>query len=577
MGINDYEIKKLVSMNVLVKQERAAYQINEKVVKKLLLQELLENKEEVTRKQLLDFGLSDYEIRKMLKNGTLFQLSRGVFTTRRENIKPEINIILTPIEKLQKAFTEKNVTEILKTIDEVSNEDYLPLSKEVLKLLITTVFSNEKDITTERETVTEELPVEEKKEIIKEVIEDVDLPSPSKEEIKEPVKIVSNVEPIKIMPKLPQTETMSLEKLWNLYSINAKSKPILAKGYLERYKELCKQQNVAFDYYELITNGNRIANLALSTEEKEEATKLTKEIHSLLSQPANEKNRERLQQSIDRYREIDQDRIFYGKYYQGCYERKYKNYSKAERIFEEILKENPENVLVLREICKLYCFQRKFKKCEEKANQYLNLDVNDISIYLNLIRCYLANKKVYKIDNLTNRIMYNDKIDITRYLKTVIGLLNKKIEGLKEKSYRVPNLTNLLFAEIKELQRSLEEHQDILNQVLCNKQKTTDSILDEYDLECYIDEVYDCVCNNDGNINISNIKPYVENLNISLDERMLLYIAAAKLLFENKFPKQGQEYLNIVEHTEGKSSFVIEQHQRCQRNKSLYLNKQKKF
>lgn len=578
-GINDYEIKKLISMNVLTKQNRANYQINSNIVKELLVQELLEKTEKVTRKQLLDLGLSDYEIRKMIKNKTLFPIARGMFSTKQENETLE-SFNPTIIEQLQQLFSNKDITEIIKIIDESSDNDFILLSKEILKLLIKTVYPYQ-DKTNEQIEDIKELPIDNSKVVelkIETVVPtNIEEDTKNKKTTKIEIEVESTIKLIEENKTSNNSEDTSLQDLWDLYITNSRQNPIVAKEYLERYKNLCKKENIPFNYYELITNENRIIRLSMTEDELNKLKELSNEVKKLLAEPVSEHNKVMLQKQIKDYCKIHKNRNFYGKYYQACYEKKYKNYNKAEKIVNDILKENSENVLVLKMLCEIYFGQGKTRLCEEKSEKYLTLDSTNIPICTNLVRCYIENKKAHKINNLTERIMKNENADITRYLEEVIKILKNKIEKLKSKTYTMPHLTKIIFKQIKDLQEILEKHQEDLSKICCNNQATTDSIFDEYDLEEYIDEIYECLCNSSDNINISNIKPYIENLNISLDERMLLYISAAKLLFVNKFPRQAQNYLNIVEQTKGKSKFVTKQCQRCQRNKSLYLNQQKKF
>lgn len=464
IGLNDYRIKKLVTDKILIKDRRANYQVNNEVVKKYLLESLLENTNEVTITQLVEIGLSNYEIQELLKNNGLFGIDDYIFV---------------PVE---------------------------PLNEELIK----------------------------------------------------------------------HKEKETLESLWENYESYKKTQPLLAKEYLEKYKQLCKEHKVEFNYYELIKIDTIIANSTIDDNQLQQETKIANEIRSLLLEKPNPANLNRLKKLVTSYTDIHKDRTFYSKYYEGCYKLLNNHPKDAISIFKTILKENPENIIVLKKLCEAYFKNKNIYACCTTINQYNKyMNDNDYDILLLQVRCYLRKKEYHKITPFSYSISQRTRSNqaCLKYLNGVIKAINAAIadhqRNLCYEIYSCKSIAN----NIRILTRILEEHNEMIGNILCDNPKIVNSIIEEYSSRNFEEEMRNQLVSEDGNIDPSMPMKYIENLNISLDEKMLMYLATARILFEKKLPTHAEQYMKLVEREKEKSNFVKKQYNLCQKNKLLYLNK----
>lgn len=228
--------------------------------------------------------------------------------------------------------------------------------------------------------------------------------------------------------------------------------------------------------------------------------------------------------------------------------------------------------MVLKSLSIAYYYHKDFTECISTINQYKKYRNKDYIMNTLQVQCYLIEKQYQKIIPSSLSLMDGENVDVVSYLERIINKIESAI--YKNEFFMNYNLhPGNKLADICELQDILEEHQEMLGQALSDKPKVLKSIMEEYNLDQFDEEIRSCLIPEDGTIHLSNIKSYIENLNIPLDETMLLYLSAAKVLFENKFSKHALKYMKIVEHEKNKSPFVKEHYDRCIRNKRLYLNK----
>ena len=196
-------------------------------------------------------------------------------------------------------------------------------------------------------------------------------------------------------------------------------------------------------------------------------------------------------------------------------------------------------------------------------------------MYILLAKTYIKRNKLDELVLLSQELIENNEIDLKQYLEKVENALYGEIASKEKLLRKNPNmiLTSTI-DKIKELSEAIRQHQEMQGRFLSNNRNTNDDILKERISQIYDSEIYNCLTSEqDNHIHLSNIRPYIDNLDITLDDRLLLYLSAARVLFMNKFPKQAEQYLQLVERTPDKSEKIKEEYDRCQKNKKLYLNK----
>ena len=128
--------------------------------------------------------------------------------------------------------------------------------------------------------------------------------------------------------------------------------------------------------------------------------------------------------------------------------------------------------------------------------------------------------------------------------------------------------------KIERVNLELEYYQELYSQLADYHDFEEAMMTEESLLSTYEDEVYWATINKEnGNISPRKLEEYVKNIQISQDEELLLYIAAAKVMFTHKLSKHGEHYLKLVSKAHSKNPTVKQEYQQCIKNKKLYLNK----
>ena len=372
-----------------------------------------------------------------------------------------------------------------------------------------------------------------------------------------------------------ETDEEKLERLFYNYRVNLNNDPVLAKEYLLKYVDLCRKLKITFDYNLISQLNDKIFNLNIPKWQLKEEEKLSKQIEEFLRKKPNSNQFRQVPELINKYNILYKDRGFYAKYYRGCYENYLKNYKKSINIFNDILKSDPENVLVLRKIMFSYFNNFNFGKCKDTIFKYLNYKENDTGVYILLAKCYVINGEFSKLQLLSDSLMEGKKINQREYFKNIVNFLENTASDEKSKMFCFPDVAAKKAKFLENLYPILEQHKEMLGMVLSESNETYDSLIEEYNNKEYEEKIYDCIYyNSDNMIDFSNIDSYIESFESeNSEEKMLLYLAAAKILFQNKFVKQAEYYLKKVEQEKNKSDYIKKQYDIAVKTKKLHLNK----
>lgn len=108
-GVTEEEISKLIELGAIKStQINSIYVINLGVVQTLITQYVIGNDKLISREKLIHNGVSDGTIRKMIKEGMLFTVSRGRYSVREQAV--EIPEKSEPVEEKTEANIEKKRT-----------------------------------------------------------------------------------------------------------------------------------------------------------------------------------------------------------------------------------------------------------------------------------------------------------------------------------------------------------------------------------------------------------------------------------------------------------------------------------
>lgn len=576
--ISKDEVKELVEMGVLRllyggSIDDDEFMIAKWEIPKKIMEYVLDMPGKISRKQLLcDFDLQEYYVNKLLKEGKLIRVEKGVYEVNKVDIKKK-NIKsaqkLTVTDKLMKAIEQENLDKALSILEETKGEELLELSKNLWKWLLPKIVKKEVSIS-DSDSLDEQITVEETSPV---TIEDVCVLDSSLEE----KGVVSNDS----STEMTQSKGISLEELLKLFYLNLKSDPLVAKEYLMQYKRMCEKKKIEFNYYLLGKVNQSIANLGVSPEQIAREKKLLFKIKLLLeSSPTVDEFNEIMNEFDSLYK----NRGVLSNLYHGFYEKSRDNHVLAASYFEKVLEVEPWNQAALNNLVNSLYYTKDYHsslKAYKQLLKYYPKTSNWLGRYT-VAKTYIAlpSKKRYekarKIFDFEGDIKYQKYKE--EYLKRLIGkmekLLKYQIERLEE-NVRAKEV----FFSVKKIQliiENLEYYKEMLNYFQISPEEIEKAMQEDEGMMTYVSDIIDFMnCDSSGFINFSNVEFHINELDIEEDERLLYYLAAARIFLINHFPKQAEYYLKLVRNTKEKSKKIKEQYQQLERNKTLYLNMNK--
>ena len=503
-----------------------------------------------------------------MEEGKIKMVRKNVYQSnivdgKEENVTSSQNLFVT--EEMMRAIEQGNLDEVLQILEETQGTEFIELSKSLWKWLLTKMLTKETPIL-DIQPVTEEENDSEVDDFVEE-----ELPP---EETKEQVGI-----PIPKEKKIIEQEEITLDELLDCFYLNLESDPIVAKEYLMRYKKLCEKQNIVFNYNLLTLVEKNVVNVGVPSQQLELEKELFHQIRKSLKGSLKETE---FRNAIEEFDRLYQNRGAWSYIYHGLYEQRIGNYSLASSYFRKALEVEPWNYKALRNlIYVLYC-DKKFWETPIAAKRLLKYypDTYDWQVRYELARSYIGlidAEKSKLLRELSNFEAYDDQSMKSRekYLEMVIKKLEKEII-FRQKNLDFMDERNIA-SEVKKIDlliRELEYHEEAFDCFQISSQEIKEAITEEDRIVDYLSEIIDFMnCNSNGTINFSDVEKCINELEIEEEERLFYYLVAARVFLLNHYPKQAEHYLKLVRSTKNKPESIKKQYEQLERNKTLYLNK----
>jgi len=603
-GVTEEEISKLIELGAIKStQINSIYVINLGVVQTLITQYVIGNDKLISREKLIHNGVSDGTIRKMIKEGMLFTVSRGRYSVREQAVeipeksepveeKTEANIEkkeqaqasvvsisedvisntthLSISNDIMKKIEEGDLASILDMIEKTNGEEFISLSKQLWKWVFTNIFQNNQvkttPVLTKQEEVVKEKPVlESKKEPVEEK-EDIQVVKAEKK----PSPIIEKKE-----EKTPKRTGLSLKELWNLYYSNKNSNPVVAKEFLKEIRDVSIEFGILFDYKELSIIDEYICGMNISREQRNEEKSIRYELNNLFKQSNKTPSMvEKIEELVSKFLELYQARGVVGNAYKANLEALKGNYNEAISLYMSVLEKQPWNFIANKELCYLFSSMKNYSGSVRFAKNMLKYYPNYVPGRKILAKYYIETYSIQKLKELSNfEITDENKKYAISYFENVISMIQSKLDGLEKFSGMASEVTKKNRDNYNELTEELASYVEIYAQLSDCSDIEEDMLQGESRLALYEAEVYYATMNGEDNsIHPSKLEGHISNLEITSEDEMLLYIAAAKICFVNKMPKYGDYYLKKVSREKEKTDIVKEEYNQCVKNKKLYLN-----
>lgn len=607
-GVTEEEIARLLELRAIRNtQISSIYVINLGVVQTLIATMVIGNDQVISREKLIHYGVADGTIRKMIKEGIIFTVSRGMYSVSRkasQDIKnmnsnehivekeeklPEISIKEEAVSStvhlditndIMRKIEEGDLNSILEIIENTNGEEFVKLSKSLWKWVFTNILQNNQIKTTsvhevqkEKTSPKVESVVEIKQEPIEEIVvkETSTISTDDNKVEKETPVITKTVEE----NKSEESKTgLSLEELWRLYYDNKHKNPVAARRFLEEIRDLSAELNIPFQYKELSIINEFVCGMDVSKSQLREEKSIRNELNSLFKQPNRTPSMvERIEELVSKFLNLYQDRGVQGNIYRGKYEAFKGNYKKAICFYNDVLDKQPWNFLANNELSYILFSLKDFSGCAAVIKNMLKYHPDFIPARTQLAKFYIERGPVQKLKELSQfEITDENKTNAISYFKSVIDMIQNKLDDLETivtKSEITKEKRECYNALKEELANYIENYAQLLNY----SDMEDEMIQNESRLASYESEVYYATVNEeDGSIMPAAFEKHISNLEITKEDEMLLYIAAAKVFFVNKLPKYGDYYLNKVGREKKKTDIVKEEYNQCVKNKKLYLN-----
>lgn len=612
IGITEEEIQKLCDLEILYGERSDYFQVSSRKLTNQMIELLLSSSKEITKQELTAFGVSDYYIRKLLADGRFTMVRKGVYQSNIANVKIENSTMspnLTVTEEMMQAIKKSNLSEVLRILEETQKDEFTELSRSLWKWVMTQILGNgplDKDEPKNQEAKEESIPdvtsvLEEEEEPDQKITEEaLELQkeitflkernmqkrlitiTPTESDTKELESEVDSPE-LETDSSEPETDPMEytptglpLGELYSLYLKNRYKDPMLAKEFLLEYRDQCEIHNIKFNYLDLKKVNRLIDEFHVPKEQLEQEQELKLQIKDLMNRDLTYEELNDLDRILNQFYDLYQERGMIANLFRGDYQAKIGNHSEALKIYNSLLQKEPWNTTVYHRMASVLLKTKKVDQLIHVLETSLSYVPKDDFWRTQLVFCYMDKNKFSKVRELVQLENFHRLSQYEWCLRTIILRLENILYQYKLNASGNISYTSLKKHDekIERVNLELEYYQELYSQLADYHDFEEAMMTEESLLSTYEDEVYWATINKEnGNISPRKLEEYVKNIQISQDEELLLYIAAAKVMFTHKLSKHGEHYLKLVSKAHSKNPTVKQEYQQCIKNKKLYLNK----
>lgn len=613
IGITEEEVQKLCDLGIMHKQAGHWFAISSRERSRQAIEIILNSSKEITQQEwIIEFGLLDCQLRKLVEEGRLVMVRLGVYQSSMENVKIENTIgcpNLTVTEEMMQAIKKSNLSEVLRILEETQKDEFTELSRSLWKWVMTQILGNgplDKDEPKNQEAKEESIPdvtsvLEEEEEPDQKITEEaLELQkeitflkernmqkrlitiTPTESDTKELESEVDSPE-LETDSSEPETDPMEytptglpLGELYSLYLKNRYKDPMLAKEFLLEYRDQCEIHNIKFNYLDLKKVNRLIDEFHVPKEQLEQEQELKLQIKDLMNRDLTYEELNDLDRILNQFYDLYQERGMIANLFRGDYQAKIGNHSEALKIYNSLLQKELWNTTIYHRMASVLLKTKKVDQLIHVLETSLSYVPKDDFWRAQLVFCYMDKNKFSKVRELVQLENFHRLSQYEWCLRTIILRLENILYQYKLNASGNISYTSLKKHDekIERVDLELEYYQELYSQLADYHDFEEAMMTEESLLSTYEDEVYWATINKEnGNISPRKLEEYVKNIQISQDEELLLYIAAAKVMFTHKLSKHGEHYLKLVSKAHSKNPTVKQEYQQCIKNKKLYLNK----
>ncbi|MDE5587119.1 MAG: hypothetical protein K2I72_01955, partial [Bacilli bacterium] len=323
--------------------------------------------------------------------------------------------------------------------------------------------------------------------------------------------------------------------------------------------------------------------LGVPKEQLDKEKKLLAEAKKLL-QPITPADVDKFNDIMEEFDCLYQNRGVLSNLYHGFHEADGNNYSLASFYFREVLKIEPWNKKALESLSRTLFYSKDYSNLLEVNKQLLKYypELPNWIIRYDVARSYLRQYSKNTYSELRKLSDLEADSQTSKYKRKYLKGIIKTLE--KELAFRIELLGNeddrnvsSKVKNIRLINKELEYYEEVLSCLQISNEEIEKATEEDELMMSYMGDIIDFMNygSDDGSLSFPKVEDCINKLDVEEEERLLYYLAAARVFLLNNYPKQAEHYLKLVRNSKNKPEIIKKRYEQLERNKILYLNKRK--
>lgn len=511
----------------------------------------------ITRKDLKDEGFSDYEIKKLVLEGVIEKIGRGIYESKNKKEKD-------PFEKLIISFNNHDSDAVARIYDGLSDKD--KYNGDIIKLLLVSlarienILNSGYQLQSNVATLEKTVELEELDEVVDSHEDNISLEP--LEESKEDVSEVADLE----IPEEVESDFdigVLLDNLFCEYRNALEDRDYYkARDILFEYNYYCREYDIDDDcFHDLFILNNKIASLELDIDEKETISFLIREIKRNFINGRLKNDGESVKRLLNEFGTLpSSNNIYYYHRYKADYLMNISSYSGAIKEYERAIEINPYNKHDYYKLALLHYISMKSKAGCKKTLKLMDDFVyysrntftpNQLSLLANIyVFNFMGDRAIEILENVEGF----DEEYKRKFFKQFSLSYMRKYDTLKRMQYsnreNEKDFANPFFEN---------DYLDIFTKYALIYSGNFEDVFNEKEKHHQQElEIAKSIINSDSMTKLNNLDEYLLKLDLSNEDRSNIMLDIAIYLTEKGFYDKASRYLKIIEKIEEKPASVKE-------------------
>ena len=511
----------------------------------------------ITRKDLKDEGFSDYEIKKLVLEGVIEKIGRGIYESKNKKEKDSF-------EKLTISFNNHDSDAVARIYDGLSDKD--KYNGDIIKLLLVSlarienILNSGYQLQSNVATLEKTVELEELDEVVDSHEDNISLEP--LEESKEDVSEVADLE----IPEEVESDFdigVLLDNLFCEYRNALEDRDYYkARDILFEYNYYCREYDIDDDcFHDLFALTNKIISLEFDIEENDTFSFFIREIRSNFVNGRFKKDGETVKKLLNEFGAIpSSNNIYYYHRYKADYLMNISSYSGAIKEYERAIEINPYNKHDYYKLALLHYISMKSKAGCKKTLKLMDdfiyysrntFTPNQLSLLANIyVFNFMGDRAIEILENVEGF----DEEYKRKFFKQFSLSYMRKYDTLKRMQYsnreNEKDFANPFFEN---------DYLDIFTKYALIYSGNFEDVFNEKEKHHQQElEIAKSILDSDSITKFSDLDGYILKLDLSDENKANIILDMAVYLTEKGFYDKASRYLKIIEKIEEKPVSVKE-------------------